>query len=115
MLQDTRSRGFDPSRYGLTREQILEQIHGVLPCGEVVHGMEVFRKAYAAVGWGWLVAPTAWPVIRLLCDRAYRWFARNRLRITGRSAKCKEACLTGWLAFRPVETRQVGASEGVRE
>jgi len=48
----------------------------------------VFRRAYAAVGFGWLVAPTRWPLVRPLADAAYRWFARNRLRLTGRGEVC---------------------------
>jgi predicted DCC family thiol-disulfide oxidoreductase YuxK len=41
----------------------------------------VFREAYAAVGLGWLVAPTGWPILRPLFDVGYRWFARNRVRL----------------------------------
>jgi predicted DCC family thiol-disulfide oxidoreductase YuxK len=54
----------------------------------VVEGVEVFRRAYAAVGLGWLLAPTRWPGLRRASDAAYRWFARNRLRLTGRPAPC---------------------------
>ena len=92
LLEDINSADFDPSQYGLTREQVMEQIHGILPSRAVVRGMDVFRRAYQAVGWGWLAAPTAWPVLRPLFDRAYQWFARNRLRITGRGLTCEERC-----------------------
>jgi len=92
VLEDISSGDFDPACYGLTDEQALRQIHGILPSGHVIRGMEVFRQAYGAVGWGWLVGPTAWPILRPLFDRAYRWFAQNRLRITGRSSVCSEAC-----------------------
>ena len=91
-LEDISRPDFDPTRYGLSREQVMEQIHGVLPSGAVVRGMEVFRRAYRAVGWGWLVAPTAWPFLQTLFDRAYRWFARHRLQITGRGIQCSGAC-----------------------
>jgi predicted DCC family thiol-disulfide oxidoreductase YuxK len=91
-IVDISSADFDANRYGLTRERVMQEIHGILPSGGVVRGMEVFRLAYAAVGWGWLVAPTAWPVFRVVFDRAYRWFARNRLRITGRGRTCAETC-----------------------
>ena len=57
----------------------------------VIEGMEVFRRAYAAVGLGWLLAPSRWPVVGLLFDAAYRVFARNRLRWTGRAAIACEA------------------------
>jgi predicted DCC family thiol-disulfide oxidoreductase YuxK len=44
---------------------------------------------YAAVGLGWLVAPTRWPCLPRLADRAYQIFARNRLRWTGRESACE--------------------------
>ena len=55
--------------------------------------VEVFRRAYGAVGWGWLVAPTTWPLLRGIADAAYRVFARNRLGWTGRADACAgESC-----------------------
>jgi predicted DCC family thiol-disulfide oxidoreductase YuxK len=90
--EDVSASDFDPAQYGLTREQVMEQIHGILPSDDVVRGMDVFRRAYQAVGWGWLAAPTAWPIIEPLFDRAYRWFARNRLRIIGRAVTCEGTC-----------------------
>jgi predicted DCC family thiol-disulfide oxidoreductase YuxK len=68
--------------------ELMARIHGVLPDGSLVEGVEVFRQAYAAVGLGWLVAPTRWPGLRRLADLAYRVFARNRLRWTGRASAC---------------------------
>jgi predicted DCC family thiol-disulfide oxidoreductase YuxK len=52
--------------------------------GTVIEGVEVFRRLDTAIGLGWLVAPTRWPLLRGLFERAYRVFARNRLRWTGR-------------------------------
>jgi predicted DCC family thiol-disulfide oxidoreductase YuxK len=80
---------FAPGVYGLDDQQVLARIHGVLPNGAVVEGMEVLRLAYAAVGLGWLMAPTRWPGLRRLADQAYRIFARNRLRWTGRTSACE--------------------------
>ena len=92
-LEDIATPGFDASRYGRTQHELMARIHGALPDLSVVEGVEVFRLAYAAVGLGWLVAPTRWPLLRPLADAAYRWFARNRLRLTGRSAVCdSERC-----------------------
>jgi len=88
-FEDIAAPGFDPSRYGLDAHRVMARIHGVLPDGTVVEGVEVFRRAYAAVGLGWLLAPTRWPGLRALADRAYRVFARNRLRWTGRATACE--------------------------
>jgi predicted DCC family thiol-disulfide oxidoreductase YuxK len=87
-FDDIAAPGFDASRYGRTQPELMARIHGVLPDGRVIEGVEVFRRAYAAVGLGWLVAPTRWPLLRPLTDAAYRWFARNRLRLTGRNETC---------------------------
>lgn len=53
-------------------------IHAALPDGTLIKGVEVFRRAYGAVGLGLLTAPTALPGISPLAEAAYRVFARNR-------------------------------------
>lgn len=92
-LVDIAAPGFEAERYGLTFEGVMGAIHGILPDGGVVTGMEVFRRAYRAVGRGWVVGWTAWPIARPVMDACYRWFAANRLRITrrlfGRPAACE--------------------------
>jgi predicted DCC family thiol-disulfide oxidoreductase YuxK len=88
-FEDIAGPGFDPGTYGLETGEVSARIHGVLPDGTVVAGMEVFRRAYAAVGLGWLMAPTGWPGLRRLADLGYRIFARNRLRLTGRACTCE--------------------------
>ena len=87
-IVDITAADFDPAAYGITQEQAMGQIHALTPEGTVVHGMEVFRRAYSAVGWGWLWAPTGWPVLRPIFDVFYRWFARNRTWLTGRPKDC---------------------------
>jgi predicted DCC family thiol-disulfide oxidoreductase YuxK len=87
-FEDIAAPAFDARRYGRTQHELMARIHAVLPDGTLIEGVEVFRRAYAAVGLGWLVAPTRWPLLRPLADAAYRWFARNRLRLTGRADAC---------------------------
>ncbi len=86
---DIAEPSFDPGAHGLDARKVMARIHGVLPDGTVIEGVEVFRRAYAAVGLGWLIAPTRWPGLRRLADLAYRVFARNRLRWTGRASACE--------------------------
>ena len=64
----------------------MARIRGRLPDGTMIEGVEVFRRLYAAVGFGALVAPTRLPGVSQLLDLGYRVFARNRLRLTGRCA-----------------------------
>lgn len=86
-FEDISQPEFDPSRYGLARDQVNRELHGVLADGTVVRGMAAVRAAYRAVGLGWLLAPTAWPGIRQAADRCYAAFARHRIglgRLAGR-------------------------------
>ena len=62
-IEDIAAVGFDPARYGLTRGEVTASLHGILPDGHVVRGLEAIRKAYQAVGLGWLVAPTRLPIV----------------------------------------------------
>lgn len=91
LYQDINDPAFDPHLLGLTRETLMRRLHGQLPGGRLVTGMEVFRQLYRAAGLGWVMAPTCWPLLRSLADRAYELFARNRLRWTGR-ADCDVGC-----------------------
>lgn len=90
-LIDIAEPGFDAGRYGTTFDAVMGHIHGVLPDGRLVTGMEVFRRAYAAVGCGWVLGWTRLPVISWVADRVYAFFARYRLALTGR----KDACADG--------------------
>lgn len=51
--------------------------------GEWLRGLDVTYRAWQLVGKGHWIAPLRWPVIRLLADQVYLWFARNRYRISG--------------------------------
>jgi predicted DCC family thiol-disulfide oxidoreductase YuxK len=96
-------------------EQLMARIHAVLPNGELVEGVEVFRQAYAAVGLGWLMAPTRWPGLRRVADLAYRVFATNRLRWTGRESACEtghcQAVKPPPRAIDALETAEPGRSQ----
>ena len=79
---DVAAPGFDAGKYGAKLEDMQRLIHAVRPDGTLVVGVEVFRLAYGAVGWGLLFAPTALPGISTLAERAYAVFARNRYRVS---------------------------------
>lgn len=81
---DIAEPAFDPTEVGVEHDTLMAAIHGRLPDGRIVTGVEVFRRLYSAVGFRWLVAPTRWPLISPLLDWAYHRFAERRLRWTGR-------------------------------
>ena len=81
---DIADPAFHPSDYGKTMQEFMEEIRGRLPDGSWIIGVEVFRRLYAAVGLGPLVALTRLPGVSHGLDLGYRVFAKNRLRLTGR-------------------------------
>ncbi len=83
---------FEAGEYGLTQDAVMAEIHARLPDGGWIRGVEVFRRIYSALGWGPVVGLTRLPVVSNLLDGAYRLFARNRLRMTGRCAADSAAC-----------------------
>jgi predicted DCC family thiol-disulfide oxidoreductase YuxK len=77
---------FDAASTGVSWQTLMDRIHGRLPDGTLVEGVEVFRRLYAAVGFGPLVALTRLPGLRAILDLGYHLFAKHRLRLTGRCA-----------------------------
>jgi predicted DCC family thiol-disulfide oxidoreductase YuxK len=75
---------FDPDSLGMEWSAFMRRMHGRLPDGSWVEGVEVFRRMYAAVGFGPLVWLSRAPGVKQLLDWLYDRFAENRLRLTGR-------------------------------
>jgi predicted DCC family thiol-disulfide oxidoreductase YuxK len=90
---DIADPGFEAARHGRTLQELMNRIHGRLPDGTWIEGVEVFRRLYDAAGLRGLVAVTRWPIVSPALDAAYGWFARNRLRLTGRCTP--EVCTPG--------------------
>lgn len=81
---DIAAPAFDARALGVPLPTLMRRIHGRTPSGDLVTGVEVFRRLYAAVGLGPLVALSRLRPIATVLDLAYEHFARNRLRWTGR-------------------------------
>ena len=86
-LVDLALPDFDATAYGLDQTTIEERSHGMLPDGTIVEGVDVFIHLYEALDRGWIVRIAHVGLVRAVLDRLYTWFARNRLRLTGRAPK----------------------------
>jgi predicted DCC family thiol-disulfide oxidoreductase YuxK len=84
---DIAAPDFHPELLGKQYEALMAEMHGRLPDGSWIQGVEVFRQMYALVGFRRLVALSRWPVISQVLDFGYALFARNRLRFTGRCSE----------------------------
>jgi predicted DCC family thiol-disulfide oxidoreductase YuxK len=87
VFTDIASASFDPTSTGRTFRELMDRIHARLPDGTMVEGVEVFRRLYAAVGFGPIVAVTRWWGVSTLLEWGYHAFAKNRLRFTGRCVR----------------------------
>lgn len=86
---DIADPAFDAARLGRSFDELMGEIHGRLPDGTWIKGVDVFRRLYGAVGFRRLVAISRWHGVRQALDVAYRLFARHRLHLTGR---CTDQC-----------------------
>ena len=89
LLVDISAPGFEAVRWGFTQQALASALHVLTGDGEWLIGMPAIRHVYAQVGLGWVMAPTAWPVISSLADLAYRYVAPNRF------------VLSRWLGLSP--------------
>ena len=82
---DLSSPDYNPADHGNVQfADGMRKIRAVLPGGEVVTGVEVFRQTYRAIGLGWIFDLTNVPLIGKAADALYDIWSENRLRITGR-------------------------------
>ncbi len=86
---DITAPGFDARSQGFTQAELMSEIRGRTSDGTHVSGVEVFRQIYAALGFTRLVSLSRLAPIDWVLRAAYRVFARNRLKLTGR---CDSAC-----------------------
>jgi predicted DCC family thiol-disulfide oxidoreductase YuxK len=112
---DIAAPDYDPQKYaGVTFEQAMGRIHGILPDGSVVKKVDVFRLCYEAVGLGWLWAATSIPMVKNVANAVYDFWADRRLQWTGRGTlenvlaarnadtttaedgDCSERCVIDW-------------------
>jgi predicted DCC family thiol-disulfide oxidoreductase YuxK len=80
---------FDASSVQKTQDELMAEMHGRLPDGSWVTGVEVFRRLYSAVGFGPVVWLTRLPIIKQALSVGFFVFAKYRLRLTGR---CGDNC-----------------------
>ena len=84
-LVDIASSTYDPSQNrGVDFETAMSTIHGITREGNIITGIEVFSRAYQAVGLGWMYAFTRNDALAKIATKAYDFWAKRRLQVTGR-------------------------------
>ena len=85
---DFSAQEYDAASIGFTAADLATVIHARWADGRVITGVDVFRAMWEAVGLGFLTRLSRLALVEPLVLNAYAWFARNRLRLTGRSHVC---------------------------
>jgi len=85
---DFSAQEYDAASSGFAAADLGAVIHARWADGSVITGVEVFRAMWEAVGLGVLAKLSRLSLVEPLVLRAYAWFARNRMRLTGRSHEC---------------------------
>ena len=87
---DFSSAAYDAASTGLAVADLSAVIHARWADGRVITAVEVFRGMWEAVGLRSLARLSRLSFVEPLIVKAYRWFATNRLRLTGRANGCTD-------------------------
>lgn len=87
---DIAESNFDASKFGKSWDELMAEMHGRLPDGTWVTGVDTFVILYQTLQIGWMVNWTRWTWMRPFTNWGYRVFARNRVRWFGKkSGSCR--------------------------
>jgi predicted DCC family thiol-disulfide oxidoreductase YuxK len=93
---------FEPAAHGKSIADLMAQMHGRLPDGTWLGGVEVFRRIYSAIGFHKLAFLSRLPIISQALDAGYWLFAKYRPRLTGRCTG--DACSANMRIMRQQKT-----------
>ena len=83
---DINNDNYNPLFYkNISYEAAMSNLHGILENGDIIQGLDVLAYSYKLIGLAWVYYPLKIgflaPVLRLF----YQYWAKYRLKITGRS------------------------------
>ena len=83
---DINSKDYDQNLFkNISYSEAMSNLHGIMENGEIIRGLDVLSYSYELIGLGWVYYPLKIeflaPVLRLF----YKFWAKYRLKITGRS------------------------------
>ena len=73
----------------------MTNLHGILENGDIIKGLDVLAYSYELVGLGWVYYPLKIEFLTPVLKLFYQFWAKYRLKITGRSKiekLCKSKC-----------------------
>ena len=83
---DISSEDYDQSFYkNISYSEAMSNLHGIMANGEIIRGLDVLAYSYELVGLGWIYYPLKIKFLSPILRLVYRYWAKYRLQITGRS------------------------------
>ena len=91
------SANYIPKNFkNISYKQAMANLHGILGNGKIIVGVDVLAYSYELIGLGWIYFPTKLPILSNFIRFLYKYWARYRLKLTGRDdlekiceSKCK--------------------------
>lgn len=97
---DIAAADFDPAPLGVVLAALNRELHGRTDDGRLLVGIDCMLAAYTLAGRARRVAPLRVRALRPLLAACYRWFARNRYRISALLGyQARPACADGVCAI----------------
>ena len=86
LFVDINSKDYDQSLFSnISYSKAMSNLHGIMENGEIIRGLDVLAYSYALVGLGWVYYPLKIKILSPVLRFVYRYWAKYRLQITGRS------------------------------
>ena len=83
---DINNDGYNPSLYqDISYAEAMSNLHGILENGDIIKGLEVLAYSYELIGLGWVYYPLKVEFLAPILRLFYKFWAKYRLEITGRS------------------------------
>ncbi len=83
---DINSKDYSQSSFNnITYSEAMSNLHGIMENGETIKGLDVLAYSYELIGLGWVYYPLKIKFLSPILRMLYRYWAKYRLQITGRS------------------------------
>ena len=83
---DVNNDSYNPSLYkDISYVEAMSNLHGILENGDIIKGLDVLAYSYELIGLGWVYYPLKIEFLAPLLRLFYQFWAKYRLKITGRS------------------------------
>ena len=83
---DINNDNYNPLLYkNISYEAAMSNLHGILENGDIIQGLDVLAYSYKLIGLAWVYYPLKIVFLAPFLRLIYQYWAKYRLKITGRS------------------------------